>query len=191
MANVEMVWYARHAKLAVCNTLASVVVNTGTSPTAGLYAQVSGGTAPFVLTTMVENVKMAPGEMAVEKIDTLGASQKVNEKRPEMTRGVMDLVYSDASKALLARLYGAAVYTAAPITTYQGGDKATAANHRLRCAIGFQLTDSTYFDDALCNNAYVEKIEDVGISGSDYAKVKVTFACLAQDFYMQDNLGDS
>jgi hypothetical protein len=190
MTATEKVWYARNAMLCVCNTLASVTTNSAT----GLYPQVTGGTVPYTMDTLIERVKIDPSPMEVEVINTLGAAQKVHEKRPEMTRGEMDLVYSDTSKALMARLYGAAVYSAAPVTTYQGGDKAIAANHRLRCAIAFRLTDTpafTFFDDALLNNAYVTKISDVGIGGDDYGKAKIEFACLAQDFYTQDNLGDS
>jgi len=188
MTAIEKVWFARHASVAVCDLLGSVTANLST----GLYPQVSGGSNVQVMTDMAENVSIDHAEMAVEVINTLGASQKVNEKRPAMVSGTMDIVYSNITKALIQRLTGLPITGgSAPTQTWVEGDKPITANHRLKCALSFRVTDGTYFDDVLLNNCYITKISDCGIAGDDYHKAKIEFSALAQDTYSQDNLSDS
>lgn len=183
MAAAYMIWYARHAAATIGATIASVVAGTA------LYGQVTGGP---VLTMRIENMEITGGDMPVEVINTFGITQLLNEKRPELRKIAFDLVFSDTSKSALTYLYGSALLTPpSGFLRYQGGEKATTATHRTRCAVGVNFTDGTNVVNALLNNALMTGYGGPNQASDDYGKVRIEFACVAGDYYEEDNLADS
>ncbi|MFA5158043.1 MAG: hypothetical protein WC451_02560 [Patescibacteria group bacterium] len=182
----EATWYARHAYLQVADTLATV------DPTKNLSGATQGVVAGQTFTnsvesrTLVENVEISEGDMDIEPLNTLGNTQKANEKRPTMYTVTMDMVFSDISRCFGKRLMGTEITGASGYTRYQGGEKATTATHRAKCLVALQVMDGTNFDNALLNNAWVTKIERKN-GAEDYGKCTVTAKCLAQDYYEEFN----
>lgn len=186
MTATSRVWYPRMGSVGACNTIASVVAGTS------LYTQVTGGTAYLDITSFVLKLSPKDADMDVAPINTLGTTQKVDEKRPSMRVADVDLLYSDASKALIARLAGVAESSPPTgFTRYRLGEKSTVANHRALCALTWQFSDGTNIENHLMNNAYMTKFDGPDMSGEDYAKATIQFKCLAGDYYAEDNLADS
>ena len=173
----DVVWYARFADGTIGDTLASVLSGTSNN----LFAQVS--TNNLSAKTHLENVEITEGEMDVEEINTFGNTQRVNEKRPTMFKITCDMVFSDSDYAYAKRFFGPQITaTTGYAARYQGGEKATVAANRAKCAFALQDSDGTNIQAFLLNNAYMTGRE-FKQSAEDYVKISVVLKCLHQDFY--------
>jgi hypothetical protein len=171
------IWYGKNAKVAIG---AALTVGTTTN----LYAQATAASG-YVMTNICKDLKIAPGESAVDPLNVFG-TQLLEEKRPNLVTADFTIVFTDTDSWASTNTWSTAA-ASANFTRFVGVD--STGNKTKRC-IGFQLsqtgTGGQGTINALLNNAIITGQGDLSIAADGSAEQTLSAACQLTDFYVEE-----
>ena len=172
------IWYGRNAKVAIGTAITVATTST-------LYAQATAASG-YVMTNFCKDLKIAPGESAVDPLNVFG-TQLLEEKRPNLVTADFTIVFTNIDSWASTNTWSTAA-PAAGYTRYVGVD--STGNKTKRC-IGFSLqqtgTNGQGTVNALMNNAVITGQGDLSVAADGSAEQTLSAACQLTDFYVEDN----
>jgi len=172
-------WRAKQATIKIAETIASV------SSTVALN-DATQQTSAVDFSGKIKSIDISGAESDVDSVFLFGKNSNgsqnsiTNESSTSMRELSGTLIYQDISASEL----GTSAKTAVGAT---GFNRIIGGTDRTLKSILITFTDGTNTVNVLMNDAYATKLGDIKLDAEGHAEQEITFKCLAQDYYEEDD----